>query len=605
MRNIQQKSNNNSSAFDQNNQSNPIIPRKTANRLYGGYNHMQKMYGYQGNVDPLEVFSDFCKVARTKSTVDEVLSYLNLICVNKLGYNFTALGLLNNEANYLRIKLIDHIGNVYSSRILLSETQNPIIDCFLNNQQKNVENINFINIPYLQYSSAMIIPLVNQDKCVGVFIAGTSAVNIQNDEILQILTSYISLLVINKQLSEKVSIDANADSLTGLKNHREFQESLSKEIKNADKNQKQTSIILFDINNISQINREHGHAKGDKLISLVADKVKENNRPGDIAGRYGGDEIGIILPDTSNAEACYVAEYLLHSISCSQVDDLGSVKVNVGVATYPDCATDQEKLVIIAEQAMLISKNKHSQSGIPTIVNAHDIDFWNDMALDSLATVIAKKHSQWGLNFEEEIVNKFHNDSMSNNTHILDIVTSLAGAIDAKDPYTRGHSQSVSRYAEALARTLNLPENEVENIRLAAMLHDVGKIGIPEPILRKTQQLTDQEWEIMKQHPRIGAEKVIKPLHSLRELIPIIEHHHEQWDGKGYPDKLKGEEIPFGARIVSIADAYHAIISDRPYRKGLSVDKAIEILRAGAGINWDKELVRKFLIIAPSLSTMV
>ena len=209
------------------------------------------------------------------------------------------------------------------------------------------------------------------------------------------------------------------------------------------------------------------------------------------------------------------------------------------------------------------------------------------------------------MNFEEEIVNKFHNDSLSSNTHNLDIVTSLAGAIDAKDTYTRGHSQAVSRYAEALAKALNLPENEVERIKLAALLHDVGKIGIPEPILRKTDKLTDHEWEIMKQHPRIGAEKVIKPLHSFQDLIPIITHHHEQWNGKGYPDGLKGEEIPLGARIVSIADAYHALISDRPYRKALNVNKAIDIMKTGADINWDKKIIRKFLIIAHSLSTMV
>ncbi len=123
--------------------------------------------------------------------------------------------------------------------------------------------------------------------------------------------------------------------------------------------------------------------------------------------------------------------------------------------------------------------------------------------------------------------------------------------------------------------------------------------------MRKPSKLTEEEWEIMKQHPVIGAEKVIMPNESLRDLIPIIKYHHEHYDGTGYPDKLKGEEIPFEARIVSIADAYHALISDRPYRKGLSVEKACEILKMGAGIQWDKELVRSFIQIAPSLSTMI
>jgi putative nucleotidyltransferase with HDIG domain len=210
-----------------------------------------------------------------------------------------------------------------------------------------------------------------------------------------------------------------------------------------------------------------------------------------------------------------------------------------------------------------------------------------------------------GVNFEEELVHKFNNEQIISQNHLLEMVTSLASAIDAKDTYTKGHSSSVSRYAEALARAINLPEVEVERITLGAMLHDVGKIGIPEDVLRKPTHLSDEEWEVMKQHPVIGAEKVLMPNEALRDLIPIVKYHHEHWDGSGYPEKLKGEEIPFSARIVAIADAYHALISDRPYRKGLSVQKACEILKMGSGIQWDSNLVRQFIQIAPSLSTTV
>ena len=132
-------------------------------------------------------------------------------------------------------------------------------------------------------------------------------------------------------------------------------------------------------------------------------------------------------------------------------------------------------------------------------------------------------------------------------------------------------------------------------------MHDVGKIGIPESILSKQGSLTDQEWDIMKQHPNIGSKKVLEPIYSLKDLIPIVAHHHEYWNGKGYPDNLKGEDIPLGARIVAIADAFHALISDRPYRKGLGFDEAIKILEEGAGTQWDGDLVKTFLIIAPSL----
>ena len=150
-----------------------------------------------------------------------------------------------------------------------------------------------------------------------------------------------------------------------------------------------------------------------------------------------------------------------------------------------------------------------------------------------------------------------------------------------------------------------MPEEEVERITLGALLHDVGKIGIPENILKKPDRLSDDEWAIMKQHPVIGAEKVLMPNEALRDLIPIVKYHHEHIDGSGYPEHLKGDEIPLAAKIVAVADAFHALISDRPYRKGLSLDVACNILQEGAGKQWDTNLIRKFIQIAPSLSTKI
>ena len=206
-----------------------------------------------------------------------------------------------------------------------------------------------------------------------------------------------------------------------------------------------------------------------------------------------------------------------------------------------------------------------------------------------------------GVNFEEELLHKFNSEQINSQNHLEEIAKSLAGAIDAKDPYTKGHSTSVSRYSEALARACNLPENEVERISLGALLHDVGKIGIPENVLKKPDKLSDEEWNIMKQHPVIGAEKVLQPNESLRDLVPIVKYHHEHVDGTGYPEHLKGDQIPLAAKIVAVADAFHALVSDRPYRKGLGLETACDILLQGAGKQWDGDLVTKFIQIAPSL----
>ena len=598
-----QKTSDNNIKSGHNMHGNPIMPRKTSNRLYGGYNNSPKPYGYQGNIDPVEVISDFCSYARTGKNVDDILNCIHNTAISKLGYNFTAIGLVNKQANYIQLKFTDHIGNIYSSKIILSDYRNPIIDCYINKLKKNIDNFGFLNVPYFQNSPGIIFPLMNQGECIGIFIAGSHSLNQQNNNLINILTDYLALFIVNKNLSEKTANNPSVDALTGLKNHRDFHENLSLEIKNAEYNGQSVSVIIFNIINISKINRECGLAKGDEVIHMVAEKIKQNIRDIDTAARYGGDEIAVILPGIDNAKAVYMAEYINHNISCCLIDDIGEIKLSIGVSTYPTCSQKQEKILILAEQAMLISRNKEYQNGTSSIISAQDIDFWNEMALDSLAAVIAKKHSEWGINFEDELVNQFHTESMSSTNHIIDVVKSLAGAIDAKDTYTRGHSQAVCHYTEALARAINLPPSEVERIKLGALLHDVGKIGISESILRKQTNLNDQEWEMMRQHPRIGVEKVIKPIAAIRDLIPTIIHHHERWDGTGYPDRLAGENIPLGARIVAIADAFHALISDRPYRKGLNLDQAVEVLRAGAGIQWDKELIRKFIIIAPSLVT--
>lgn len=581
---------------------NSLNTRTTSNKTYGGYN--QPFNPAFSSVDYTELLQSFNEVLKNKTNINDFFYSIHNILANKLNCFFTAIGSYNTQSNYINLKLVDKIGGTYSSRIFASEMGNPIIECYQNKCSLLRIDSKFLNIPYLQNSPVVILPLISVNNCIGVMLVGDNNAK-NNMDLYSVLSSHLALFMHNAELLEKVSANTNIDSLTQLSNHRGFQEILSNELANARANDTRLSVIMMDINNISKINRELGHAKGDEVIKLVAEKVRQNIRSNDAAGRYGGDEIAIILPETDTDEAKYIAEYLTYSLSCCTVDDVGPVKVAVGIATYPESTSDQEKLLILAEQAMYISQSKGYKDGMSAIVSSLDFNFWDDMALNSFAEVLTKRHSQIGINFEEELVHKFNNEQIISQNHLLEMVTSLAGAIDAKDTYTKGHSTSVSRYAEALARAINLPEAEVERIALGGLLHDVGKIGIPENVLRKPTHLSDEEWEIMKQHPVIGAEKVLMPNEALRDLIPIVKYHHEHWDGTGYPEKLKGEEIPFSARIVAIADSFHALISDRPYRKGLSVEKACEILKMGSGIQWDSTLVRQFIQIAPSLSTTV
>lgn len=556
------------------------------------------------NVNYFEVMKGISDAFQNNKSMIELFSKLNNIFVNQLKWSFVGFGLFHEKSKCINLKIYSKAGNTYSSKIFMSDDNNPIIQAFKNKSIVDKDNINYLNIPYLAKSSSVIVPMISINKCIGVMLVGQNISNI-NTNIVNFFSNYMGMFIHNIQLQEQTNKFANTDTLTSLYNHRGFQEILAKELAKAKDTNTSLSVVMFDVNNISKINRELGHAKGDEVIKTIAEKIKQNIRANDSAGRYGGDEIAVIMPETDTKDAKYLAEYITYCLSCCFVDDVGPIKVSVGISTFPECTMDQEKLLILAEQAMFISQAKGYKEGMSAIVSSSDFNFWDDMALNSFAEVLAKRHSQIGINFEEELVHKFNHEEIMNHTHLMEMVTSLAGAIDAKDPYTKGHSTSVSRYAEALARAVNLPENEVERIKIGALLHDVGKIGIPESVLKKPGKLTDEEWEIMKQHPTIGAEKVLAPNEALRDLIPIVKYHHERIDGRGYPEGLKGNEIPLEARIVSVADAYHALVSDRPYRKGMPIEKACAILREGAGVQWDSDLVRQFISIAPSLTTNV
>ena len=577
--------------------------QNNAGRLYGGF-MTNPLTQKSAHVDCIDLINVLHESLKDKKSVHDMVATIHKIFSEKIKNSYTAFGIYHEKSKCINLKLLNQIGGLYSSKVFLTDETNPIVECFTNAAPVVCEDNKFLNIPYILNSPSLILPLVSLNKTKGVLIIGKEEAN-SHIGVFSFIANYCAMFLENAELRETAGKYTNTDNLTGLNNHRGFQEILSSELQHAQDNNTNLSIIMFDVNNISKINRELGHAKGDEVIKLLAEKVKQNIRSNDKAGRYGGDEIAIILPDTNTADAKYLAEYITYTLSCCFVDDVGPVKVSVGISTYPECSRDQEKLLIMAEQAMYISQAKGYKEGMSAIISSADFNFWDDAALNSFAEVIAKRHSQLGINFEEELVHKFNSEQIISQNHLMEMVTSLAGAIDAKDPYTKGHSTSVSRYSEALARAINLPEDEVQRIKLGALLHDVGKIGIPENVLKKPTHLSDDEWQIMKQHPTIGAEKVLAPNEALRDLIPMVKYHHEHIDGSGYPEKLKGDEIPLSARIVSVADAYHALISDRPYRKGLGVEKACEILKSGAGTQWDTDLVRHFISIAPSLSTMI
>lgn len=325
------------------------------------------------------------------------------------------------------------------------------------------------------------------------------------------------------------------------------------------------------LDGFKMVNDTYGHPTGDKLLKLLADRaIPSSVRPYDIACRPGGDEFAVILPHTTASQALVVAERMRDAVA--QCDTAlvgvpkGTVAASVGVAHFPSDAINRDDLVETADNALYFAKY--------------------------LGRNRVERGSSAVANFERN-PRKLHELLVHANQSTVE---ALAAAIDARDQYTAGHSRRVAEYALELARTLDQGERFLYDLRLACLFHDVGKIAVPDAVLRKSGKLSDDEFALMRIHPVTGAE-ILEKVPSLRRAVPAIRHHHERWDGSGYPDGLQGEAIPEMARIIAIADAYDAMTSDRVYRSALLPEDVARIFHGGAGVQWDAQMVERWIAV--------
>ncbi|NLE75092.1 MAG: diguanylate cyclase [Actinobacteria bacterium] len=356
------------------------------------------------------------------------------------------------------------------------------------------------------------------------------------------------------------------DPLTGTASHRAFQDRLSHECERAYRFGDSFTLLILDIDQFRLINNRYGHLIGDRVLAELAGRLKTWVRGIDLCARFGGDQFAIILPHTLRRGSMDSAERIRQNVAAwsFQLPKLGDVRltVSVGIATYPDDGRTAPELVDAAKYAVLFAKTL----GGNQVQTYRELPHRGDLA--SATATGSPSHST--------------------------IVRSLAAAVDIRDRYTHSHSRLVSALSQAVARQMGLAISVVNQVTIGALLHDVGKIGVPDAILTKEGSLTQEEWESIKQHPALGK-TIIEQAPELRNVVPLVLHHQERYDGTGYPGKLKGDAIPLGARIIAAADAYHAIRSDRPYRSGRTHEETVPELKRCAGTQFDPAVVEALL----------
>jgi diguanylate cyclase (GGDEF)-like protein len=373
----------------------------------------------------------------------------------------------------------------------------------------------------------------------------------------------------------QVEVRATHDRLTGVANRETLLTTLAAEVERAARHYKPLSLAFIDIDRFKPINDTYGHNAGDAVLRQVASIIADAIRPSDLFGRYGGEEFMLILPETTPDQAVEMAERVRSLVAQSPLaiahGQQVSVTISIGVAGARGSILQIDALVDQADAAMYAAKSL----GRNRTYQFHDLDGTTAVRR---APISAERRSA------AAAIGRWAHDT----------ATEALASVLAPQPNHRGRpSDMIAALATGMALEMGLPRDEIERIRIAALLHDLGKLAVPSEILDKPSTLSSGEWQAIGEHPRIG-QVILEQATALREAVPVVLHHHERFNGSGYPHGLRGQEIPLGARIVAVADAYHAMVQKRPYKHALTHEEALEELRRHAGTQFDPQVVDTF-----------
>ncbi len=380
-----------------------------------------------------------------------------------------------------------------------------------------------------------------------------------------ILGTIVSILVYKQEIQkEKLERLAITDELTDVYNQRQFRILLESEIVNSDANNSSLGLIMMDIDNFNMYNDLYGHECGDNILKGTSAILKSIVKQNGYVCRYGGDEFAIIFPNTDLETLEMIAYNIIHKfnkVRSGYFSEKLSEKVtlSIGLSEYPNRSASKSELI------------SHS-----------------DMALYH-----AKNLGKGRVHLYQDIISQIRKNISSDNQQLIGAFKGLLSTISAKDKYTHAHSERVSSYAVMIGKAMNLSNNELSVLEYAGLLHDIGKIEIPKTLLNKHGSLTDDEQVIIRQHP-VYSENILEPLEDIDNLMDYVRHHHERFDGLGYPDGLSGTEISLGARILCVADSFDAMISERPYSRRKTTEEALRELRRYSGTQFDPEIVDIF-----------
>jgi two-component system cell cycle response regulator len=355
---------------------------------------------------------------------------------------------------------------------------------------------------------------------------------------------------------------AHRDPLTGLLNRRGFEEAFDVELERARRNDSSLCLVVGDLDRFKRVNDQLGHAAGDEALRRIAAAIEDGRRRFDRAARVGGEEFAVLAPDCDEHGGYMIAERIRSEVEQTELAGGLKLTASFGLATFPLHGQSPEALLRSADQALYAAKKLGRNRSVISSAEVPGI-------LERAPRGQESSHLE------------------------LAALLSLAEALDVRETGSATHSQRVGRFAELIARELGLPPDAVERVRLAGILHDVGRVGVPDGLMRKQGPLTEDEWDWVRSHPETGARMLETT--DFDDIGDWILLHHERPDGTGYPERRAWEDVPLEARILAVADAYEAMTAERSYRAAMTADEAATELRQQAGRQFDAEVVRALL----------
>lgn len=454
-----------------------------------------------------------------------------------------------------------------------------------------------------QSKSIMVVPLYRKQNesvakssefgCMIVFSERSDSTDTELN-FLTLFANQIELAITIAGLFEEVRKQAVTDPLTGLYNRRYFEENINREAERALRLGQPFSLISLDLDHLKTINDTYGHQYGDVAIKAISDVLKQKARSIDIPARIGGEEFNVLLPGVDSYGAMIAAERIRAAIEATPLEKIGNVTASIGVATFLEHSKNVFDLTELADQAMYRAKI-NGRNQVQLTQKQKEVN-WQKIAVNAFLDIVSKQRVQIPAEIAGDItarlssVTSYEKDAKEVIYSVVDIITQSYNST-----YQSGFTKSKLLLAVKLAKQMDMPKEEIDKLKIAVLLYDIGNIMIPENIFRKEDALTEDEKNLIRTHPVIAARDILKPISSIQDVIPIIEKHHENWDGSGYPGKVSGKDIPLASQIILLIDAYYALTQDRPYRKAFEIEKAIEIIKQGAGTKWSQELVDKFI----------